>query len=113
MKFVLRRKEIDITREDIEKVKERVSGGRGKTYFVRINGKTVPVKDLLYEVLRLKRRDFTLLDFTTADAVRILRKLGIEIKHTGAGTNAKAILKFAGVLEMGGNALEDERGLYR
>jgi uncharacterized protein (DUF433 family) len=111
-KFILRGKEAHISKKDIEKValKKRIVG-RGKNYYACINGKRIPVKNLLYEVLKEKGYDVTLLDFTTQDAVRILRKLGVEILEEREIGTAKALLKFAGTLSIGGDALEDERRL--
>ncbi len=111
-KFVLRGKEAHLSKKDVEKVAQKRIDGRGRAYCALINGKRIPVKNLLYEVLREKGYDVTLLDFTTQDAVRILRKLGVEIVEEKKIGTAKSLLKFAGALSMGGDAVEDERRLY-
>ena len=77
-----------------------------------IGGKRIPVKNLLQEALKDKGFYFSLLEFTTQDAVRILGKLGVEIIEDRRVGTAKVLLKFAGVVSMGGNAVEDERRLY-
>lgn len=111
-KFVLRGKVAHLSKTDVERVAKRRIVGRGKTYCALINGKKIPVKNLLYEVLKEKGYDVTLLDFTTQDAVRILRKLGIEMVEEKQAGTAKSLLKFAGSVSMGGDAVEDEGRLY-
>jgi len=109
--FILKHRPVELTREDIVKAAPRAKG-RGKTYFAFVNHRKVPVKNLLYEALREKGHDFTLLDFTTADSIRILKKLGIEIRHEVEIGLGESLLKFAGAIELGGNAVEDERRLH-
>lgn len=122
MVVVLRGKEIELGYEDIKRVsKRRIRGDRKTKYYAIVEGKKYPVKRLLYEVLKEKGYDFTLQDFTTEDAIRILKRLGVEIKEAKnleeqvsekeKGNKAK-ILRYAGVFEMGGNAVEDEQKLY-
>jgi hypothetical protein len=111
-KFILRGKEAYLSKIDIEKVAKKRIPGRGKTYYALIGGKRIPVKNLLYEVLKEKGYAVILLDFTTQDAVRILRKLDVEIvEETEIGT-AKGLLKLAGTLAIGGDAVEDEKRMY-
>ncbi|MGH7902161.1 MAG: hypothetical protein ACRENZ_10530 [Thermodesulfobacteriota bacterium] len=110
--FVLRGKEIHLSKKDLERVAQKGIMGRGRAYFALIGGKRIPVKDLIHEALREKGSDVTLLDFTTQDAVRILRKLDVEIIEDRNVGTAKVLLKFAGVVSMGGDAVEDEGRLY-
>ena len=112
-KFILRGKEAYLSKKDIEKVAKKRIPGRGKTYYALVNGKRIPVKNLLYEVFKEKGYGVTLLDFTTQDAVRILRKLDVEILEEREIGTAKSLLKLAGTLAMGGDAVEDEQRLYK
>jgi hypothetical protein len=111
-RFVLRGKEAYLAKKDVEKAARKRIDGRGRTYYALINEKMIPVKNLLYEVLKERGYDVTFLDFTTQDAVRILRKLGVEIVEERNTGTAKSLLKFAGAVSMGGDAVEDERRLY-
>jgi len=109
-KVILRGKEINLTRRDVERVakEKRIMGNRKTAYFALIEGKKVPVKRLLYEVLKEKGYDFTLQHFTTEDAVRILTKLGIKVMSAKDIGRKEDLLKHAGKIEIGGNAIEDE-----
>jgi hypothetical protein len=112
-KFTLRGKEAYLSKKDIEKVAKKRIPGRGKTYYALIDGKRIPVKNLLYEVFKEKGYDVTLLDFTTQDALRILRKLDVEIVEERDIGTAKSLLTLAGALALGGDAVEDEQRLYK
>ncbi|HDD44134.1 MAG TPA: hypothetical protein ENG63_04650 [Candidatus Desulfofervidus auxilii] len=113
MEFVLRKQKIKLTKKDLINIfkEKQIKAGRGKKYFVIINSKKIPVKDALYHVLRKKQYDFSLLDFTTADAIRIFKKLGLKVIHEQE-MKGERLLKYAGILSIGGNALEDEKKLY-
>ena len=112
-RFILRGKEAYLSKKDIEKVVKKRIRGRGKTYYALIDGRRIPVKNLLYEVFKQKGYDVTLLDFTTQDAVRILRKPDVEIVEEREIGTAKSLLKLAGSLTMGDDAVEDEQRLYK
>ena len=122
MVVVLRGKEIELKYEDFKGVSEKkIKSDRKTKYYAIVEGKKFPVKRLLYEVLKAKGYDFTLQDFTTEDAIRILKRLGIEIREIEEldkqvskekRGNKEKILKYVGVIEIGGNAVEDEQKLY-
>ncbi|MGH7800519.1 MAG: hypothetical protein ACREOW_07805 [Thermodesulfobacteriota bacterium] len=111
-KFVLRGKEVYLSKNDVERAAENGITGRGTAYFALIGGKRIPVKNLLQEALKNKGFYFSLLEFTTQDAVRILGKLDVEIIEDRNVGTAKVLLRFAGVVAMGGDAVEDEGRLY-
>jgi len=76
--FTIRGKVYDITREDIIKsVKdsepEPLTGKR--KYYIEIEGKRYPIKQVIGLVTGLPR-----IAFTAMDAYRILNKLGFEVK---------------------------------
>lgn len=79
VKFTVRGKIYDITREDIIKAVEAVDPepliGKRK-YYVEINDKQYPIKQVVGLVLNLPR-----IAFTAMDAYRILIKLGFEVKE--------------------------------
>ncbi|TDJ07610.1 MAG: hypothetical protein E2O67_02345 [Deltaproteobacteria bacterium] len=112
-KFILRGRETHISKKEIEHAAMRNIAGRGKSYYALVGERKIPVKNLIYEVLQEKGYDFTLLDFTTQDAVRILRKLGVEIVEKVKMGTANNLLKFAGTISLGGDAVKDERDLYK
>jgi len=79
VKFTIRGKVYNITREDvINAVKdvepEPIIGKR--KYYVEINGRQYPIKQVISLVTGLPR-----IAFTAMDAYRILTKLGFEIKE--------------------------------
>ena len=84
--------------------------GKKPKYFVVVNKKKVPVKSALEGIIKAKGIDLTVLDFTTQDAVRILRKLGFHIVK-GKSTK-EAIRNYIGVLSMKGNAVKDKEKAY-
>jgi len=122
MVVVLKGKRVELSYEDLRKILEKeIIGDRKTKYYAVIEGKRVPVKRFLYEVLKSKGYEFTLQDFTTKDAVRILKHFGVRVEEAGEKEKEKTheerskkteILKFAGVLSIGGNAVEDEEKLY-
>jgi len=112
-RFILRGKETYISKKEIEHAAMRNIAGRGKSYYALVGARKIPVKNLIYEVLQQKGYNITLLDFTTQDAVRILRKLGVEIIEKVKMGTASNLLKFAGTISLGGDAVKDERELYK
>ncbi len=112
-RFILRGKEIFLSKKDIEGAAKRDIGGSGSSYFALVGGRKIPVKNLVYQVLQKKGYNITLLDFTTQDAVRILRKLGVEISDKSNLGTASDLLKFAGVMSLGGDAVKQEMDLYK
>ena len=110
MEVVLRKKGFKIERKDVEKVLEgvRVESNSQTHYYVVVNGRELPVKKALWKVLKEKGVGLTLLDFTTQDAVRIFKRLGFDVVKRGKWN----LLRFAGAIKGGGNAVEDKKRLY-
>jgi len=79
VKFTIRGKVYDITREDVVNAVKDVEPepliGKRK-YYVEINGKQYPIKQVVGLVTGLPR-----IAFTAMDAYRILTKLGFEVKE--------------------------------
>jgi len=112
-KFKLRGKDFEVSREEvIEILKAKSFEQYGSNYFVEVEGKHVPIKEALYEILKSKGIGLTKLDFTTQDAVRIFRKLGFEVLTKGR--KGKAVDDLIGVIKEGEsfNAVEDKAKLY-
>lgn len=86
--------------------------GRQTRYAVIVDGRKLPAKRLLLEVLKQKGLEFTLQDLSTGDAVHIFRKLGLKVLDLSEAGRKESILKYAGRLSTGGNAVEDKRRLY-
>jgi hypothetical protein len=76
VKVTLRGKKISLNPDDVKKLKiNSISSKSLKSeYYVVVNGKEIPIKVALFELLKKKGINLTLLDFTTQDAVRIFRK---------------------------------------
>jgi len=77
VKFTLRGKVYDVTREDVINAVKNIEPepivGRRK-YVVKIGGKLYPIKQVVSLLLDLPR-----IAFSAGDAYRILTKLGFEI----------------------------------
>lgn len=76
MRFILKGKAYELNKKEIEKRMEKISPEVIRKYYIVINGKKYPPKQVISEVLQLGR-----VEFTTMDAVNILRRLGFEIGH--------------------------------
>ncbi|RTZ69484.1 MAG: hypothetical protein DSZ30_02425 [Aquificaceae bacterium] len=110
---IVRGFKVQIDPEDLKVLEGKTFESRGAKYFVVINGVEVPVKPALMELLRRKGINLTLLDFTTQDAIRIFRKLGLEIVIKGVNKK-RELLKFAGAIKGGKDmdAVRDKEELY-
>jgi len=112
-RFKLRGKGFEVSREEVVQILKNKSFEQyGSNYFVEVEGKHIPLKEALYEILKSKGIGLTKLDFTTQDAVRIFRKLGFEVLTKGR--KGKALDDLIGVIKEGEsfNAVEDKARLY-
>src|SRR4051812_45240251 len=73
-KFVLRGKQYQLSRADVERATVNLQPRPGEKYLVEIGGVRFPPKQLLAESLKIRASTFT-----TIDANRILGRLGFEI----------------------------------
>ncbi len=110
MEVVLRKQGFKVEKEEIEKLlgSVQIEEDPQATYYVIVGRRELPVKKALEKVLENKGVNLSLLDFTTQDAVSIFKRLGLDLVRKGKGN----ILKFAGSIKAGGNAVEDKRKLY-
>ncbi len=76
MRFILNGKAYELTREDVEHKMTGVEPEVPRQYFVVVNGKKYPPKQVMAEVLRLGR-----IEFTTMAAGNILQRLGFKLQR--------------------------------
>jgi len=76
MRFILKGKAYDIDKREIEARMIGVAPEAARKYYVTVNGKEYPPKQVLSQTLGLIR-----VEFTTMDAASILRRLGFELKQ--------------------------------
>ncbi len=80
-RFILRGLSLDLDRTLIERALRHVEPEQVRTHAVEVNGQLYPVKQALRATLATipEARDLSALDFTSADARRILRRLGFRL----------------------------------
>jgi len=76
MKGRLRGRDFDLSREEVEKGMRGVEPEPIRKYYVEINGRRYPIKQVIAVCLGLDP-----IRFTSADAYRILSGLGFEIRR--------------------------------
>lgn len=79
MVFVLKGKECQLSKEEVEKTMTGVRPVNGRHYFVNISGERYPVTQVLYLSLRDQCQGLSLLDFSNDIAKNILSQIGFEI----------------------------------
>jgi 5-methylcytosine-specific restriction protein B len=75
-RFILKRNAYEFTKEQVERELIGVEPEIIRQYYVEINGKKFPLKQVISHVLRLGK-----VEFTTMDAANIVRRLGFKIKQ--------------------------------
>ena len=75
-RFILRKTPYEYTKEDFERDLIGLEPESIRQYYVEINGKKFPPKQVIAHVLRLGK-----VEFTTMDAANILRRLGFRLHH--------------------------------
>ncbi|MFQ5730042.1 MAG: hypothetical protein ACE5GN_06750 [Waddliaceae bacterium] len=113
MKFTLRGIEFDATSDDVLEVAKELEEGRGRNYAVKIEGRFYAPKDVIYELLNSEFEEdeeifFTRQDFTTQDAIRILRKLGFNtIECSRLRKREKKLSDLLGLVSLGGDSVKE------
>jgi len=74
-RFILRKNPYEFTKEDVERAMIGVDPEVIRQYYVEINGKKFPPKQVISHILNLGK-----VEFTTMDAASILRRLGFKLK---------------------------------
>jgi len=75
-RFILRKTPYEYTKEDFERDLIGLEPESIRQYYVEINGKKFPPKQVIAHILRLGK-----VEFTTMDAANILRRLGFRLHH--------------------------------
>jgi len=75
-RFILRKTPYEYTKEDFERELIGLEPESIRQYYVEINGKKFPPKQVIAHILRLGK-----VEFTTMDAANILRRLGFRLHH--------------------------------
>lgn len=75
-RFILRRNAYDLTKESVERELIGVEPEVIRQYYVEINAKKFPPKQVIGYMLRLGK-----VEFTTMDAANILRRIGFKIRQ--------------------------------
>lgn len=119
MKTKLREAEFEVHPEEIKKAVESLSEGWARKYAVDIDGRYYPPKEVIFNLLKMKfkntdRVHFTKMDFTTMDAVRILRRLGFKTvgKEERSLPKKKKLSSLAAVISLGGDSVKDSETYY-
>jgi hypothetical protein len=76
MRFILNGKAYDRTKEDVENAMAGEQPDPVRQYFVMVNGKRFPPKQVLAKALDLGR-----VEFTTMSASNILQRLGFKLQR--------------------------------
>jgi hypothetical protein len=77
-RFILKRNAYEYSKEDFERELIGLEPEIIRQYYVEINGKQFPPKQVIAHVLNLGK-----VEFTTMDAANILRRLGFRLKRLG------------------------------
>lgn len=75
-KVVINGKEYDVTKEEVFEAARKLTPGEIKSYYIEVDGREYPIKQVVKEVL-----DLPAVSFTSADAYRFLLRVGIMV-HT-------------------------------
>jgi 5-methylcytosine-specific restriction protein B len=75
-RFILKQNAYEMTKEQVERELIGVVPEAIRLYYVEINGKKFPLKQVISYVLKLGK-----VEFTTMDAANIVRRLGFKIKQ--------------------------------
>jgi 5-methylcytosine-specific restriction protein B len=76
IRFILKKTAYELTKEQIEREMIGIEPEIIRQYYVEINGKKFPPKQVISEVLKLGK-----VEFTTADAANIVRRVGFKIRR--------------------------------
>ena len=79
MILVLKGKQCQLSKEEVETRMKGVEPVKGRTLFVDIDGQKYPVKQVLYLSLREQCGCLDMLDFSESYAQNILSQIGFEV----------------------------------
>ena len=78
MRFVIRGREYEITKEEILERMRGVEPKEIRKYYVEVNGREYPIKQVISETLNVEP-----IAFTSMDAFGILSRLGFDVRSEG------------------------------
>ena len=79
MVFVLKGRQCQLSKEEVEGQMKGVEPVRGRRFFVDIDGQRYPVKQVLYLSLREQCEGLDMLDFSDSFAESILSQIGFKV----------------------------------
>lgn len=79
MVFVLKSRQCQLSKEEVESRMKGVEPFKGFHFFVDIDGQRYPVKQVLYLSLREQCECLDMLDFSDSYAKNILTQVGFEV----------------------------------
>lgn len=119
MKTKLRKAEFEVHPVEIKKAVESLSEGWAHKYAADVDGRYYQPKEVILNLLKMKFKNsegvyFTKMDFTTMDAVRILRRLGFKTvgKEERSLPKRKRLSSLAAVISLGGDSVNDSGAYY-
>ena len=77
MRFILKGKAYELTKEEVERMMVGIQPETAWKYFIIINGKKFPPKQVIAKALNLGR-----VQFTTMAATNILERLGFKLQRS-------------------------------
>jgi hypothetical protein len=75
MRFILKGNAYELTREEVERMMVGIQPETTRQYFIIINGKKFPPKQIIAKALNLRKAQFT-----TMNATNILERLGFKLQ---------------------------------
>ena len=78
MRFTIRRRKYEITKEEVLERIRNVEPREIRKYYVEVNGREYPIKQVISETLNIE-----LIGFTSMDAFGVLSRLGFDVKSEG------------------------------
>jgi len=109
----LRSFQFKVRPEEVERIAIKLPPSKGRKYAALVRGKTFSPKEIVAHLIAAKNIPLTRMDFTTMDAVRILRRLGFETVNIGMDKKRKkSLLSFTGIVSLGGDSLRESETWY-
>jgi len=109
----LRSFKFEVGPEEVERIASNLPPSKGRKYTTFVGDKTFSPKEIVVHLVEAKNIPLTRMDFTTMDAVRILRRLGFEtVPIREDKKQKKSLLSYAGIVSLGGDSLRESETWY-
>lgn len=113
VKTVIRGKKLVVSSEDVKRVAKDLLPEDIRKYYVVVNGRKFPPKQLLEGILKVKGVKMDRLLFTTKDACYLFTRLGLPFERLDKKKKSIfALEKLRGVVAIGGDAVVDSERYY-